>query len=53
MAARSRPDLQTLVLLRLPIAKDYGTREAAIRDAAVGDPAGNLIRIQELPKGHH
>jgi hypothetical protein len=48
MAARSRPDLQTLVLLRLPIAQDYGTREAAVRD-----PVGNLIRIQELPKGHH
>ncbi len=48
MAARSRPDLPTLVLLRLPIAQDYGTR-----DAAVHDPAGNLIRTQGLPKGRH
>ena len=29
-----------------PIEQDYG-----IRDAAVRDPAGNLIRIQQLRKG--
>jgi len=48
MAARCRPDLQTQVLLRPPIAQDYGTREAAVHG-----PAGNLIRIQALPKGLH
>ncbi len=46
MAGRCRPDLQTPVLLRPPIAQTYGTREAAAHD-----PAGNLIRIQALPKG--
>lgn len=35
-------------IVQEPIAQDYG-----IRDAAVRDPAGNLIRIQELPKGLH
>jgi uncharacterized glyoxalase superfamily protein PhnB len=29
-----------------PIEQDYG-----VRDAAVRDPAGNLIRIQQLTKG--
>ena len=48
MAACCRPGLQTLVLLRLPIAQDYGTRGAAVHG-----PAGNLIRIQALPKGLH
>jgi hypothetical protein len=48
MAARCRPDLQIQILLRPPIAQDYGTREAAVHD-----PAGNLIRIQALPKGLH
>ena len=35
-------------IVQEPIAQDYG-----IRDAAVRDPAGNLIRIHELPTGHH
>ena len=48
MAARCRPDLQTLILPRLPIAQDYGTRQAAVHD-----PAGNLIRLQALLKGLH
>ena len=33
-------------IVQEPIAQDYG-----VRDAAVRDPAGNLIRIQELAGG--
>ena len=32
-------------IVQEPIEQDYG-----VRDAAVRDPAGNLIRIQQLPK---
>jgi uncharacterized glyoxalase superfamily protein PhnB len=35
-------------IVQEPIVQDYG-----VRDAAVRDPAGNLIRIQELTKGQH
>jgi len=33
-------------IVQEPIAQDYG-----IRDAAVRDPAGNMLRIQELTQG--
>lgn len=33
-------------IVQEPIDQDYG-----VRDAAVRDPAGNLIRIQQTPKG--
>ncbi|MGL5811412.1 MAG: VOC family protein [Nocardioides sp.] len=35
---------QTADVVQEPIAQDWGTRDCAVRD-----PAGNLIRIQELP----
>ncbi|HET9649151.1 MAG TPA: VOC family protein [Microlunatus sp.] len=35
-------------IVQEPIVQDYG-----VRDAAVRDPAGNLIRIQELTKGQN
>lgn len=33
-------------IVQEPMAQDYG-----LRDAAVRDPAGNMIRMQQTPKG--
>jgi len=42
----SSPQQPDTAIVQEPIAQGYG-----IRDAAVRDPAGNMLRIQELTQG--